>query len=148
MEEVDLAGRIDHDQPVWLGDLRGDLGEMLGSGHASGDREAELALPAPRMPGSAIHRMRAASSRPHRDPAGRLPSIAKYIAFAMRHVDYLRTGFSQNCRTRDTIGRAAAYRDTANQPAQPASKPPEVLFTRLMTFGVRTALRTFEAAAR
>lgn len=34
--------RIDHHQPVGLGHLRGDLGQMLGARHADRDRQAEL----------------------------------------------------------------------------------------------------------
>lgn len=39
---LELGPGIDHDEPVGLGDLQGDLGEMLGPRHADRDRQTEL----------------------------------------------------------------------------------------------------------
>ena len=43
VQEGELGAGIDHHQPVGLGDLRGDLGQMLGARHADRDRQAEFA---------------------------------------------------------------------------------------------------------
>ena len=45
------APRLDDDQPVGLGDLRRDLGQVLGAGHADRDRQAELARDPPAQQG-------------------------------------------------------------------------------------------------
>ena len=42
VEERSFAGRLHHDQPVGLGHLRGDLGEVLGAGRADRDRQPDL----------------------------------------------------------------------------------------------------------
>ena len=47
MEEREFGRRIDHEQAVGLGNLRGDLGEMLGPRHPDRNRKAELRPNAP-----------------------------------------------------------------------------------------------------
>ena len=42
VQEGELAAGIDDHQPVGLGHLRGDLGQMLGARHADRDRQAEF----------------------------------------------------------------------------------------------------------
>ncbi len=44
VKEFQFALGIDDDQPVGLGDLRGDLCQVLGARHADRDRQAELRL--------------------------------------------------------------------------------------------------------
>ena len=46
MKEVQLCLGIDDHQPVWLGDLRGYFGKVLGARDADRDRQAELSLDA------------------------------------------------------------------------------------------------------
>ena len=52
MQEGDLAGGVDHHQPVGLGDLGGDLCQMLGARDADRDRQADLR----RAPGAGSRR--------------------------------------------------------------------------------------------
>jgi hypothetical protein len=47
VQEPELARRIDHDEAVGLGDLRGDLGQVLGARHPDRDGEPELRPDAP-----------------------------------------------------------------------------------------------------
>ena len=42
VKECELGLGIDDDQPVWLGDLRGDLRQVLGARHAHRDRQSEF----------------------------------------------------------------------------------------------------------
>jgi hypothetical protein len=42
MEEGELGPRVDDHQPVGLGDLRGDLGEVFRAGDADGDGKGQL----------------------------------------------------------------------------------------------------------
>ena len=61
----EFGRRIDDDQPVGLGDLRGDLGEVLGARDADRDRQAELvADAAPDLPGDLGSASRTRCSQP------------------------------------------------------------------------------------
>ena len=42
MKEGELGPRLDDNQPVGLGDLGGDLGQVLGAGDADGDRQGKF----------------------------------------------------------------------------------------------------------
>ena len=55
--EVQLRLWIDDHQPVWLGDLRGDFGKVLGARDPDRDRQAELSLDAAPNRGGDLSRL-------------------------------------------------------------------------------------------